>query len=351
MKKRLWLAVLWAPMAVAGFEVQFTPEGPVSSSGGTAGVSGAAEPIEGAVSVPVVDLRRVPEPVSADAVTRRPYPIDSNQETQLLFGERVRVLDLKNGWLRVEAVDQIEFSHANRWQGYPGWVPKEVVTPRPSDFHSVAVVISRFARMTQTRKIGSARMDVPMGARFAVIYTQKDWARVQGPSGEMGWMRLSDLRMDRDAPKTSEDVRTAFLTAARQFLGDRYYWGGRSGHRKKGLVPSGVDCSGLVNVSFRAVGVNAPRDAFEQHRLARPVEKGADLLPGDLVFLAKKSAPDQIVHVMIFEKLETVIEASQAADRVRRISFKKRLGVKRAALRSGDVCGDTVVRFGTFFFP
>ncbi|MBP9127503.1 MAG: C40 family peptidase [Elusimicrobia bacterium] len=350
MKKQLWLAVLWAPMAVAAFEVQFTPEGPVSSAGGTAGVSGAADPIEGAVSVPVVDLRRLPEPVSPHAVHRRPYPIDSNQETQLLFGERVRVLELKKGWLRVEAVDQFEFSHSNRWQGYPGWVPHDVVTARPSDFHSVAVVISRFARMTQTRKWRSARMDVPMGSRFAVIYTQKDWARVQGPSGEMGWMRLRDLRMDRDAPKTSEDIREAFLAAARQFLGDRYYWGGRSGHRKKGVVPSGVDCSGLVNVSFRAVGVNAPRDAFEQHRLARPVEKGADLFPGDLVFLAKKSAPDQVVHVMIFEKMETLLEASHDADRVRRISFKKRVGTQQTDLRSGDVCGDSVVRFGTFFF-
>lgn len=349
MKKRLWMAVLWAPVAVAAFEVQFTPEGPVSTSGDKAAASPVVESIEGAVTVPVADLRRVREPVSPEAANQRPYPIDSNQETQVLFGERVRVLELKKGWLRIEAVDQFEFSHSNRWQGYPGWVPQDVVMPRPSDFHSVAVVISRYGLMWEKPKGRGAHLDLPMGSRLAVIYTQKDWARVQGPSGEMGWIRLTDLRMDRDVPKTSEDNRAAFLTAVRQFLGDRYYWGGRSGHRKKGLVPSGVDCSGLVNVSFRAVGVNAPRDAFELHKLARPVENGADLLPGDLVFLAKKSAPDQIVHVMIFEKTETVIEASHDADRVRRISFKKRLGAKQADLRSGEVCGDTVVRFGTFF--
>lgn len=350
MKKQLWMAVLCAPMALAAFEVQFTPDGPVSVPREARGETAEAKFVEGVVSVPVADLRRVPEPVAADALSRRPYSIDPNQESQLLLGERVRLLEFKNGWLRVEAIDQFEFSHSNRWQGYPGWVAQDAVVPLAKDFHSVAVVISRYARMSESNKMGSAYIEVPMGARFAVIYTQKDWARVQGPSGEMGWIRLRDLRMDRDAPKTGDDIRVAFLAAARQFLGDRYYWGGRSGHRTKGTVPSGVDCSGLVSVSFRAVGVNAPRDAFEQHRLARPLENGSDLLPGDLVFLAKKSDPEQVVHVMIFEKNETLLEAAHDADAVRRISFKKRLGAKKAGLRSGDVCGENVVRFGTFFF-
>jgi hypothetical protein len=65
MKKRLWMAVLWAPVAAAAFEVQFTPEGPVSTSGDKAAASPAVESIEGAVTVAVADLRRVPEPVSA----------------------------------------------------------------------------------------------------------------------------------------------------------------------------------------------------------------------------------------------------------------------------------------------
>lgn len=348
MKKILWIAAVCVPLAASSFEVQFTSQGPVSPSQ-KAAPSGA--PVEGAVVVPVVDLRRAPEPVSPEAAFKQPYPIDPNQESQLLFGERVHLLELKKGWVRVEAVDQFEFTHANRWQGYPGWVPQDAVIPRPSDFHSVAVVIVRYARMGESRKRGAAHQDLPMGARVAVIYTLKEWARVQGPSGEMGWVRLRDLRMDRDAPSGSDAVRSAFLTAARQFLGDRYYWGGRSGHRKKGIVPSGVDCSGLVNVSFRAVGLNAPRDAAEQHRLARPVENGGDLAAGDLVFLANKSEPDRIVHVMIVDKKETLLEASHTADRVRRISFSKRLGAKQANLRSGDVCGESVVRFGTFFNP
>jgi cell wall-associated NlpC family hydrolase len=194
---------------------------------------------------------------------------------------------------------KFEFSHANRWQGYPGWVPqrRRDTSPVGFSFRGRGDVAVR-ADVAETRKGRGARMDVPMGSRLAVIYTQKDWARVQGPSGEMGWMRLNDLRMDRDAPKTSEDVRAAFLTAARQFLGDRYYWGGRSGHRKKGLVPSGVDCSGLVNVSFRAVGVNAPRDAFELHTVgAAGGKRGGPSSRGFGVLSEKiRAGPDRSRH-------------------------------------------------------
>lgn len=96
------------------------------------------------------------------------------------------------------------------------------------------------------------------------------------------------------------------------------------------------------------MSLNAPRDSHEQFLIAHPIQKGTDLQPGDLVFLAKKSAPDQIIHVMIYEKRETLIEASPESNKVRRVSFKKKLGVSQKALRAGTPQGDFIVRLGTF---
>ena len=343
----LWGLLVFPFSLSGGFNVEFTPDGPVTQK--TKERPAAIVPVEGLVVVPLADLRQTPEPVSPQAVSQKPYAADPHQESQLLFGERVLIYEEKGPWLRVEAPDQTTFAPANRWQGYPGWVSAESVLVRPSNFFPVAVVISRYAQVKQSKKMSSSFMELPMGARVGVIYTEKGWVRVQGPKGEMGWMRARDVRLDREAPTKTAEAREAFLAAVRQFLGDPYYVGGRSGHKKKGSIPSGVDCSAIVNVGFRAVSLNAPRDSHDQFLLARPLALGSDLRPGDLVFLAKKNAPDRIVHVMIFEKKETVIEANLELNTVRRVSFKKKLGVSQNRVRSGSPAGDVVVRLGTFF--
>ncbi len=342
----LWFALI-SPLSVwGGFDVQFTSDGPVTQK--TSEPARSFKPLEGLVKVPVADLRREPAGVSPHAVSQRPYPVDPNQETQLLFGERVLILEVKGNWARVEAPDQTEFDHAGQWQGYPGWVSTEAILSQPSDFFPSAVVMARYGRVTQTKKRTSSFMDLPLGSRVGVIYTEKGWVRVQGPQGEMGWMRSHDVRLDREAPQKGVEVRKALLAAARQFLGEPYYWGGRTGHKKTGNAPTGVDCSGLVNLAYRAVCLNAPRDAHEQFLIAGKLKNAGELQPGDLVFLAKKDAPDKIVHVMIFEKNDTLIEAVQEFNIVRRVSFKKKLGALKKDLRSGDKAGGFIVRFGTF---
>lgn len=347
MKRLFWMGSFILPVSLwGGFDVQFTSQGPVTQT--TAEPDRSVTPVEGLVVVPVADLRREPVSVSPQAVSQRPYAVDPNQETQLLFGEDVLIYEVKGNWARVEARDQAEFTHAGRWQGYPGWVLKEAILPHPSDFFTSAVVVSRYGRVRQTKKLSSTFMELPMGARVGVIYTEKGWVRVQGPRAEMGWMRAQDVHLDRDAPKKGDLVRRELLVAARQFIGEPYYWGGRCGHTKRGDTPSGVDCSALVNLAYRTVGLNAPRDAHEQFLLAHPLKKGSDLLPGDLVFLAKKGTPNQIVHVMLYEKEETLIEAVHELNAVRRVSFKKKLGHAQKDLLSGSEAGDFIVRFGTF---
>lgn len=77
---------------------------------------------------------------------------------------------------------------------------------------------------------------------------------------------------------------------AEDWLGVRYVFGGCSRR--------GVDCSCLVQLVYRAVGVNLPRVAADQFNATIRLSR-EDLQPGDLVFFANTYMPG-ISHVGIY---------------------------------------------------
>ena len=77
------------------------------------------------VTVPVCDLRREPFSHSNQFIK------DPLQETQLLYGERLYVKEIKGDWAYIEAIEQKKSS--GTWIGYPGWVKTSQIT-KISDF-------------------------------------------------------------------------------------------------------------------------------------------------------------------------------------------------------------------------
>lgn len=83
---------------------------------------------------------------------------------------------------------------------------------------------------------------------------------------------------------------TDVVDLARAWLGVPYAFGGCSRR--------GVDCSCLVQLVYRAVGVNLPRVAADQFNAVQHIAS-QDLVPGDLVFFANTYMPG-ISHVGIY---------------------------------------------------
>ncbi len=78
------------------------------------------------------------------------------------------------------------------------------------------------------------------------------------------------------------------ISTARTYTGTPYRYGG--------TTKRGMDCSGLLCVSYQSAGLQLPRTSDAQSKMGRQVRLG-ELKPGDLVFFAAKKGRRKITHV------------------------------------------------------
>jgi cell wall-associated NlpC family hydrolase len=187
--------------------------------------------------------------------------------TQVLYGERVRVLAEKPGWTEIAVPDQP--SPLDR-RGYPGWVRSWQLGPA---FRAPLVVTVRAATLANGDQIGFGSQ-VPTGAL---------------PAGATDPL-----------PHTRADL----VRTAKQFLGLHYLWGG--------LSAWGYDCSGLTWAVYRTHGITIPRDADAQFAAGKPVPL-ANAQPGDLLFYEHPV----VGHVAMYIGDGMMIESPNSASEVR----------------------------------
>ena len=189
---------------------------------------------------------RIIEAVAPVRVAPRP---DAGLDTEALYGEAVTVYDEdEEGWAWVQLARD----------GYVGYVPVNAVLKQPVQAPTHRVTALRtFVFPGPTIKeppitwasLGSEliieRQTEVNGRRFGLL----------GNGGAVVWQHIAPAdHFDRDP-----------VAVAEAFLGTPYLWGGKSS--------LGIDCSGLVQTAYRAVGFSLPRDSDMQEAGAgQPVD-------------------------------------------------------------------------------
>jgi len=173
----------------------------------------------------------------------------SEMVTQLLYGEPFQILEMNADWTKIKSV----------LDGYEGFISSNQVSKIPYRNRGNTVI---------------ERFTIHEGIPYTLGSFLANEANL-GPN-------------NRDLCATAE-----------QLLGAPYLWGGKTF--------MGIDCSGLVQVSARCLGIDLPRDAYQQAILGELVDY-PNCKRNDLAFFANEKG--KVTHVGILVSKDQILHAS-----------------------------------------
>jgi len=229
---------------------------------------------------------------------------ESALETQTLMGSVLQVNAREGRWINVTAKSPayqdcwtndmtLAYMDYDKLQGYLA-ADKFIVTAEYSHVYDSPVA-------------GNIICDLVMGDLVRKVFNEKGklvhtvtHAKVRLPDDRVGYVKYGDLNeFGLWLERRSADGRE-IVTTARKFTGTPYLWGGNS--------IKGVDCSGLVWMSYYMSGILLPRNASEMACVGVDVPLQA-LMAGDLLFYGNEDGA--VTHVALYTGDAGIIHSSQ----------------------------------------
>ena len=259
---------------------------------------------------------------------------ESALETQSLMGTIVEIIGEEGYWRQVVTPEPY-----TAWCTNLGLVE---MTPEQINEYKAApkyICTAYHSGVYESPSLKSERLsDLSMGNLVRVVFSvgkktgpsvvkkgKTKWAEVILPDGRTGWTPLADLESFEKWAQTPKPSEGKIIATAKMFIGTPYLWGGASS--------KGLDCSGLVRLTWFMNGYLLPRNASQQvhlgreiivtanHNITKDSEKFYDemctrienLKPGDLVFFGNPETrwkKESITHVGIYIGNGEIIHAS-----------------------------------------
>ena len=232
---------------------------------------------------------------------------ESALETQELMGTVVEIVGEQGYWREIVSP-----------QPYKAWTTEKTLvemTPEELKAYEDApkyIYTAHYGHVYTTPTIHnpSAICDLVGGDILRVVEKKKGsaspsgkhgkWVEVLLPSGRTGWVLKKDVRPlseridirmgDSAEGLVSVEKMEDVIRQAYSLLGVPYLWGGMSS--------KGVDCSGLVRISFLMNDILLPRNATQQIKCGKEVDL-KDIQRGDLIFFGNTET-GAITHVGIY---------------------------------------------------
>lgn len=233
--------------------------------------------------------------LTARAYLKKEAKSDSNNVSELKYGDAIEVYDSQGDFTRVKSLHD----------GYIAWLDIRYMVHSLAEPSHIVNVLR--AHVYEQAKVSAKQVfDLSYGVKLAASEVDDDWAMVNYAKNSQGFVRKSILT---ELGSGLEPKPDSIIKFASRFLETPYIWGG--------VTAWGLDCSGLVQTVFSAHGINLPRDADQQSKIGQEVPF-EDIQKADLLFFEG--------HVVIVIDKENFIHANANSIRVTIDNFSSKYG-------------------------
>ena len=179
--------------------------------------------------------------------------IKSEISTQILYGEKFKILNKKKGWVKI----QTDFDN------YIGYIKsqefKKQFKPQRKIYKPKSIIFVK-----KKNKFYPSRNFLYFASGISILNKDKNYIEFE----KNKWIKKKDT-------KKIDHYEKNYLRIIKFFLNSKYLWGGRT--------LNGIDCSALIQIYFYYNRIFFPRDSKDQIKYCK-MKKKKKTNKGDIIF-------------------------------------------------------------------
>lgn len=202
----------------------------------------------------------------------------SEQVSQVLFGEHFQVIEQQKQWLKIRL-------HFDQYEGWIDIKQCQIINENEHSELSANAQILNNDLVEYISNDSNLLIPIPLGASLSFL----EMEGINQSNYQFEGYKVTGVK-----PK-DELLKTAFM-----YLNAPYLWGGKT--------PFGIDCSGFTQMVYKLNGYSIFRDASQQAMQGEALSFIEESEPGDLAFFDNEDG--KIIHVGIIMNDNYIIHAS-----------------------------------------
>ena len=231
--------------------------------------------------------------------------IKSELSTQILYGEKFKILSKSNGWIRIKTA----------FDKYLGYIKNDIFITSFKPTHKVFSTKSLIYKKVKSNFIKTKKY-LYFSSGIQNLKNEKDYIKFD----KNKWIKKKGL-------KKFSHIQKNYKKILKFFLNTRYLWGGKS--------INGIDCSALIQLFFKYNGDFFPRDTKDQIKYSKK-NVNKNFKDGDIIFwkghvglcLDKKN----FIHAYAPRKKVLIMSTKQTIDlisKTAKLEVKKISNIKK----------------------
>tara|TARA_Y100001970_G_scaffold16465_1_gene18524 strand:- start:1897 stop:2628 length:732 start_codon:yes stop_codon:yes gene_type:complete len=175
--------------------------------------------------------------------------IKSEVTSQIIYGEKVRILEIKKKWLRIKTLSD----------NYSGFIKNEKLQK------GLKIIFKTNKLKTRIFSQNKKNNFLTFNSRLPIITEKKRF--IEFEKGK--WVKRNDIK-----PINHKDRN--FVKILKSFINCKYTWGGKS--------YKGIDCSALIQLYYLYNNKFFPRDTKDQISFKKGKKKLIKFSKGDIIY-------------------------------------------------------------------